>query len=125
MKMIVVILICISIVIPCSAKIIYVDGGRPGGDGSSWENSYRHLQDALLDALPGDEIRVAEGTYSPDIMNGFVPPDPEATFQLKTGVTINGGFAGFGEPNPDERNISLYKSILSGEWTFYHVVTGS
>ena len=56
-----------------------------------------------------------------------------ATFQLKNGVVIMGGYAGFGEPDPDARDIELYKTILSGDIGIpcdnsdnsYHVVTGS
>ncbi len=38
-----------------------------------------------------------------------------ATFELKDGVILKGGYAGFGEPDPDARDIDVYKTILSGD----------
>ncbi|UCG59564.1 MAG: hypothetical protein JSU70_08615 [Phycisphaerales bacterium] len=38
-----------------SARIIYVDGDATGeGDGSSWADAYKHLQDGLAVASDGD-----------------------------------------------------------------------
>ena len=59
--------------------------------------------------------------------------DRTETFQLKNGVTIKGGYAGFGEPDPDSRDINANATFLSGEIgdartnsdNSYHVVTGS
>jgi predicted outer membrane repeat protein len=41
--------------------------------------------------------------------------DRTATFQLKNGVTIKGGYAGFGEVDPNARDFELYETILSGD----------
>jgi hypothetical protein len=71
---------------------------------------------------------VAEGTYRPDQGGGQTSGDRQATFQLINGVTIQGGYAGFGEPDPDARSISGYETTLSGNLggaNSYHVVTGS
>ena len=47
--------------------IIYVDDDASGAnDGSSWTDAYNYLQDALAAAWSGDEIRVAQGIYTPD-----------------------------------------------------------
>ncbi|MHC4642173.1 MAG: right-handed parallel beta-helix repeat-containing protein, partial [Planctomycetota bacterium] len=59
--------------------------------------------------------------------------DREATFQLKNDLTIKGGYAGFGEPDPDARDTRDYVTILSGDIGIagdisdnsYRVVTGS
>ena len=60
-------LTCLVLSIPCSAKIIYVDVDAKGAnDGSSWADAYNYLQDALMMAPAGIEIRIAEGTYKPD-----------------------------------------------------------
>ena len=101
-------------------KTIYVDtDATNANDGSSWANGYWCLQDALVDARSGDEIRVAQGIHKPDqqvvIMGRVVPQvrssgDRTASFELKRGVTINGGYAGFGEPDPDARDIDLYET---------------
>jgi hypothetical protein len=121
-------LLLLIVEIALAGQIIYVDADSPSTwayTGTSWQTAYIHLQDALAEANSGDEIRVAQGTYTPDIMNGIIPPDPYAIFQLKNGVTIKGGYAGFGEPDPDARDVETYETILSGEQMFYHVVTGS
>jgi len=104
-----------------TGQIIYVDADANGAnDGSSWANAYNYLQDALAIvnsiSVPV-EIRVAEGIYTPD-SNSADPNgsgDREATFQLINGVTLRGGYAGFGEPDPNARDFELYETILSGD----------
>ena len=99
-----------------SARQIYVDSDATGdNDGSSWEHSYNHLSDALAAAIGGDEIQVAQGVYRPDQGAGVTAGDREATFQLISGVALKGGHAGFGEPNPNARDIRLYETVLSGD----------
>jgi len=99
------------------AKIIYVDDDAAGAnDGTSWENAFVYLQDALADANSAEkpvEIRVAGGTYTPDKGAEQTPGDREATFQLINGVTLAGGYAGAADPNA--RDIELYETILSGD----------
>jgi hypothetical protein len=98
------------------AETIYVDADAAGAnDGSSWADAYNYLQDALSAALSGDEVRVAQGIYRPDQGAGITPGDREATFQLINGVTIRGGYAGIGEPDPNDRDIQLYETILTGD----------
>ncbi len=114
--------------------LFFVDIDAVGANnGSSWADAFYHLQDALSITRPGDEIHVAEGIYKPDMGAGITPGDRSTTFKLINGVTIEGGYAGYGEPDPDSRNIELYETILSGDIGFlgynpdnsYHVVTGS
>jgi len=100
-------------------QIIYVDDDAAGAnDGSSWADAYNYLQDALGHANSSEkpiEIRVAQGTYKPDRGAGIISGDREATFQLINHVTLKGGYAGFGEPDPNARDVNLYPTILSGD----------
>ena|GEM_PF-1176658 len=115
--------------------IIFVDWYRPGSSdesGSSWENAFKELYDALdwvdSNGIAG-EIWVAAGTYLPNT-NGLADPR-EATFQLINGVRVYGGFWGDEDPTTfdlGDRNTELYETILSGDIpgdNAYHVVTGS
>jgi hypothetical protein len=131
-----------------SGNVIYVNNDADGAnDGSNWIDAYTCLQDALTAVKGGDEIRVAQGTYKPDqqvVTTSRSGPrlvssgDRMDTFQLVNGVVIKGGYAGFDEPDPDARDIGVYKTILSGDLNgndsldlvnstenSYHVVTGN
>jgi hypothetical protein len=98
------------------------------------------LQDALSTATSGKDIWVAAGTYNPsELIN---PEDPRsATFLLKEGVRIYGGFSGNGtETHLSQRNFKENIVLLSGDLNgddiendfisnksdnVYHVVTGA
>ncbi len=100
-------------------RVVYVDDDATGtGNGASWEDAYVYLQDALVDAYNSDkpvEIRVAQGTYRPDLGGGNVPGDREAAFKLINGVTIAGGYAGINANDADARDIELYETTLTGD----------
>jgi predicted outer membrane repeat protein len=107
------------VAVSSGGRTIYVDR-HPNGtnDGSSWADAYHYLQDALADANSAEkpvEIRVAQGIYKPDQGANQTPGDREATFQLINGVTLKGGYAGLGGPDPNARDSKLYESILSGD----------
>lgn len=109
---------CLLLAVPCQAEIIYVDDdATPPGDGTSWETAFTYFQDALMVASSGHEIRVTQGIYRPDdfVLSARPNLGREETFQLKNGITIKGGFAGFGELDPDSRDIDVYETILSGD----------
>ncbi len=109
-----------------AGTILYVDPQAPGAnDGSSWADAYICLQNALEGAEAGDEIRVAQGTYRPDARtvlirtgdNRYVQSsrDVDETFVLHYKVVMKGGYAGYGRPSPDARNVQAYPSILTGD----------
>lgn len=117
-------LIVLGLSAAARGRIIYVDGAATGAsNGSNWANAHRCLQDALANARPGDEIRVAKGVYRPDRRTEFAvretqvtaSGDRAATFQLVDGVTIVGGYAGGGASDPDMRDVGLYETVLSGD----------
>jgi len=83
---------------------------------------------------PGD----LQGIYKPDQGAAVVSGDRYASFQLLNGVAVIGGYAGFGAPDPNARDVVLYETVLSGDLNgndgpgfvnygenSYHVVTGS
>lgn len=107
--------------------IHYVDADATGAnDGSSWADAYNYLQDALFNALPGTEIQVAEGIYKPHLNSYSLAPVSRAdTFWLRNCITIKGGYAGFGEPDPDARDVEVYKTILSGDINGNDAAVGS
>ncbi len=130
-----------------AGTILYVDDDAPpGGDGLTWDTAFRFMQDGLAGADGTDgargetEIHVGQGMYQPDRdeANPTGTGDREATFQLKNSVALIGGYAGIGAPDPDDRDIDAYETILSGDLlgddgpefenygeNSYHVVTGS
>ena len=107
--------------------ICYVKADAAGAnDGSSWTNAFTDLQSALGTSTC-TEMWVAAGTYKPT--SGT---DRVATFQLKDGVALYGGFSGT-ETGRDQRDWSRNLTLLSGDLGLanylldnsYHVVTGA
>ncbi len=104
---------------------LYVDDDAPhGGDGITWETAYRDLQDALAattDIRDDVLVHLAQGIYRPDRQSG----NRDSSFELGTdeggstssafSLTIRGGFAGIGAPNPDLHSPDEFVSILSGD----------
>ncbi len=134
----------ISLGQPISSIIYVEDNATDNGNGMSWETAFINLQDALsvIDSSGGEvnEIRVAEGVYKPDrdFIHHNGSDNRNTTFQLINGVVVKGGYAGFGKPEPNARNVETYQTILTGDLNdddgtdfvnndenSYHVVTGS
>ncbi len=94
---------------------LLVDSHAPGvRNGTNWKDAFTDLQEALSavrETLDINQIWVAQGVYRPTGPSG----NREATFQLIDGITIKGGYAGFGQPDPNVRNIEKYETILSGD----------
>jgi predicted outer membrane repeat protein len=111
-----------------AASILYV---KPNGIttwpcGDTWANAC-DLQTALTHAVSGNELWLAAGTYTPSKTG-----DRSATFQLKNGVAVYGGFVGT-ETTRDQRSARVNVVTLSGDIgatgnasdNSYHVVTGA
>lgn len=97
--------------------IIYVNDDSPctpgTENGETWATAWKDLQDALDNAAStGREIWVAEGIYKPS--RRTISSDAKsATFLIKSGVAIKGGFNGSEfEANPAG---STYNTILRGD----------
>ncbi len=89
------------------------------GDGSSWD-SPKDLAVALRDAMSGETILVAEGLYLPKYDRTNNPPLPgqehKATFSLKSGVTVIGGFPDdLTGTISDDYDPSAYRTVLTGD----------
>jgi hypothetical protein len=96
--------------------VFFVDHDAPqGGDGRTWATALDDLQHTLRLAadrtLGVSEVRIAEGTYTPAGPDGR----RSATFEMISGVTLRGGYAGYGAPDPDERDPVMYVTVLSGD----------
>jgi len=97
-------------------EIIFVDLEATGdSNGTSWDDAFTDVQDALAWAQDGVEIWVAEGTYTPS--QEFAPGDPRsATFQMVNGVAIYGGFdPTVGHTGWQDRDWETNTTILSGD----------
>lgn len=96
---------------------IYVDKDATGAqDGSSWDDAYHSLQNALDDAQSGDHVWVDNDVYYPDNGSSVTDDDRSASFTLQDDVKIFGGFQG-DESSVDERPVDFRTAptILSGD----------
>jgi hypothetical protein len=74
---------------PCNCTMFVNDNATGANNGTSWTDAFTDLQSALAVACTGAEIWVAAGTYYPT-----TGTDRNATFSMKNGVGIYGGFDG-------------------------------
>ncbi len=92
-----------------AGSIIFAAPSAVGsGNCSSWANACT-LQTALGTAVSGDEIWVKAGVHYPGSAG-----NRDASFQLRNGVAVYGGFAGT-ESSRDQRDWQTNKTILSGD----------
>ncbi len=127
----------------CSAMCIlepflFVDQNATGAlnDGSSWCEAFLDLSSAIAAVTTETSILIADGTYVPDATG--LGDARDATFQLPSGVTVEGGYAGCGQPGPHVSDRTANPVILSGDLNgddgpafanngenAYHVVSGN
>lgn len=120
MKSIAVIIVCFVSFFLNGQTVYYVNAnnGNDINDGLSWDSSFLTLQSALEQVNAGDEIWMTSGVYyptaPPENLSGTPTlTDRDNTFQLRSGVTIYGGFSGV-ETMVSQRNIEVNPTVLSG-----------
>jgi predicted outer membrane repeat protein len=89
------------------------DDASGANTGASWRDAFNDLQSALDAAVATDEIWVAAGTYRPSVLVGSTTDARAATFSLKTGVDLYGGFHGT-EKKLAQRQLDQASTVLSG-----------
>ena len=95
-------------------------------DGLSWETALADLEPIMNSIKSGNNIKVADGTYYPSSTG-----DRESSFHPVNGVSVYGGYAGYGAANPESRDVVAFPSVLSGDIgvlgdnsdNSYHVLT--
>lgn len=110
----------LPVLLGCAAAVfaqprIYVDAHATQSphDGSDWCHAHLTLHEALAVAGPGAVLCVADGTYLPSTAG--LGNARDATFQLVPGITLAGGYAGCGAPDPDAQDPLLYETVISGD----------
>lgn len=109
-----------------AATAIHVTQAGAGlRNGTSWANACgeAEFKTALDNAPAGSEIWVAKGTYRPSLPGAGVPANREASFALKSGVTLYGGFVG-GETNTRQRDFRKNVTVLTGDLAGDDTVNG-
>jgi hypothetical protein len=99
---------------PAAATIRYVKAGATG-TGASWSNASGDLQAIINASAAGDQVWVAGGTYKPSTTG--LSNARSATFSLKNGVSVLGGFTGAAgtEGNNTARTAIPSSTTLSGD----------
>ncbi len=99
------------------ARRCVTQGGAGSRNGDGWANAYGEAEfpAAILSAGAGDEFWVAKGAYRPAIPAGVpTSDDAKASFVLKDGVALYGGFAG-AETAIEDRNPAANVTVLTGD----------
>ncbi len=102
-----------------NCSVIYVDIAATGaGDGTSWQDAFTNLQDAITESANcldvGVSIWVAQGIYLPDVGETQFPGNRYETFYLLDNLIILGGFNGT-ETEESQRDWLVNETILSGD----------
>lgn len=95
-----------------STEAWHVDGSAPaGGDGTSWATAFQTVQEAVGAASYGDEIRVAQGTYTRQGTDTSV-------LVMREGIDMYGGYPSGG----GTRDPAANPTVLDGQSLTAHVV---
>lgn len=119
MKRILLLFVFSLFIFAMSAQTICYVKADGTGTGASWADVSGNLQAMINASVSGDEVWVANGTYS-SVVNGEVTWG----FRLKiSGVKIYGGFpSSASDPGMIDRDWEAYPTILTGDNTRYVIV---
>ena len=104
-----------------SAAPVYLKADATGAcDGTSWQDAWTHVTDAVTNAIAGDGVLyVAQGVYTFD-----------ERFTVSSDLAIYGGFEGASmAETPETRNTAAHPTVFSGDvggddyWTHYETNT--
>ena len=92
--------------------IIYVDGDvESTGDGTSWENAFERLEEALQDENTGNGDQIWVATTDAGYQHGFGEPSENSNYSFShLGLQFYGGFEG-GETSLEERDEGSYTTF--------------
>lgn len=97
---------------PYQSNIVYVNPLATGNNnGATWADAYIKASDAFINAIDGNEIWIAQGTYTRSDSNRYI------TYGwLVDSIKVYGGFSGNGtETSINQRDWDLYPTIFSGD----------
>jgi hypothetical protein len=94
-----------------NSPIVYVSIEGNNSTGTSWENAYTSLQNAIDNVPDGSQLWIAKGKYNAPIH-----------INLRNGLYFYGGFIG-DETDFSERNTELNRTIVSGRNYAKHVIS--
>jgi predicted outer membrane repeat protein len=105
-----------------TTTVLHVDDDAvSNGNGLTWTSAFKYLRDAIetanADFFQPYEIRVAQGVYFPDRRAAVPEGDGmfNSYFRLEKLTALQGGYAGIGTRDPDQRNPVMNVTILNGD----------
>lgn len=104
------------------AAIVYVKKGATGtNNGTSWTNAYTDLKTAITNAASGSDLYISGDTF-------YLPTGSSRANNFtitNKSLSLYGGFPNTGNPTFNQRNITTYRTIVSGDNSKNDVSIGS
>lgn len=104
------------------AAVVYVKKGASGSNnGTSWANAYTDLKTAITNAASGSDLYISGDTF-------YLPSGSSRANNFtitNKSLSLYGGFPTTGNPTFNQRNITTYRTIVSGDNSKNDVSIGS